>query len=106
MRGTLRSIGWLVTVLTASVAAPAWAAHSNKDPGGGAALGVPDPLKPWIPWVLKGEERLPAAVRGLSPGPRVAALWMSLRDLFAGGERERAALRLRGTWDDPMVTQP
>jgi uncharacterized protein YhdP len=55
-------------------------------------------------WVLKGEERLPAAVRGLSPGPRVAALWMSLRELFAGANRERAPLRLHGTWDDPMVT--
>jgi len=57
-------------------------------------------------WVLKGEERLPAAVRGLAAGPRVAALWMSLRDFLAGGARERAAWRLRGTWDDPMVTQP
>jgi uncharacterized protein YhdP len=57
-------------------------------------------------WVLKGEERLPAAVRGFSPGARVAAIWMSLRDFFGGADRERAALRLRGTWDDPMVTQP
>jgi uncharacterized protein YhdP len=55
-------------------------------------------------WVLKGEERLPAAVRGLGPGPRVAALWMSLRELFTGANHERATLRLRGTWDDPMVT--
>ena len=55
-------------------------------------------------WVLKGEERLPAAVRRLGPGPRVAALWMSLRELFAGADHERAALRLRGTWDDPMVS--
>jgi uncharacterized protein YhdP len=54
-------------------------------------------------WVLKGEERLPAAVRRLAPGPRVAALWVSLRELFAGANHERAALRLRGTWDDPMV---
>ena len=54
-------------------------------------------------WVLKGEERLPAAVRRLGPGPRVAALWMSLRELFGGSSHERAALRLRGTWDDPMV---
>ncbi len=55
-------------------------------------------------WVLKGEERLPAAVRRLSPGPRVAALWMSLRELFTGVNRERATLRLHGTWDDPMVS--
>ena len=55
-------------------------------------------------WVLKGEERLPAAVRRLGPGPRVAALWMSLRELFTGEGREQATLRLRGTWDDPMVS--
>jgi uncharacterized protein YhdP len=57
-------------------------------------------------WVLRGEERLPAAVRRLGPGSRVAALWLSLRELFAAGgaEREHAALRLRGTWEDPMVT--
>jgi len=54
-------------------------------------------------WVLKGEERLPAAVRGLRPGPRVAALWMSLRELFNGVNHEHATLRLHGTWDDPMV---
>ena len=55
-------------------------------------------------WVLKGEERLPAAVRRLGPGPRVAALWMSLRELFTGSGHERAALRLHGTWHDPMVS--
>ena len=55
-------------------------------------------------WVLKGEERLPAAVRGLAPGPRVAALWMSLRELFGSTSRGHATLRLRGTWDDPMVS--
>lgn len=57
-------------------------------------------------WVLKGEERLPAAVRRLGPGPRVAAVWLSLRSLFSGNGRERAALRLRGTWNAPMVTEP
>jgi uncharacterized protein YhdP len=57
-------------------------------------------------WVLKGEERLPAAVRALPPGARVAALWLSLRELFGAGGREPAAWRLRGTWDDPMVTEP
>lgn len=55
-------------------------------------------------WVLKGEERLPAAVRRLGAGPRVAALWVSLRELFTGANHEHAALRLRGTWDDPMVS--
>jgi len=57
-------------------------------------------------WILRGEERLPAAVRRLGPTPRVAAVWLSLRELFTGSatDRSRAALRLRGTWDDPMVT--
>jgi uncharacterized protein YhdP len=57
-------------------------------------------------WILNGEERLPAAVRGFGPTPRVAALWMSLRDLFSGSAVPRAgaaALRLEGTWDDPVV---
>jgi uncharacterized protein YhdP len=57
-------------------------------------------------WVLKGEARLPAAVRALPPGARMAALWMSLRELFGAGGREPAAWRLRGTWVDPMVTEP
>jgi hypothetical protein len=36
----------------------------------------------------------------------VAAVWLSLRELFAGAGAERApaALRLRGTWNDPIVT--
>ncbi|HEX4618697.1 MAG TPA: AsmA-like C-terminal region-containing protein, partial [Steroidobacteraceae bacterium] len=55
-------------------------------------------------WVMKGEERLPGALRRLGPGPRVAALWLSLRELFAGAAQPRAALRLHGTWDDPMVS--
>jgi uncharacterized protein YhdP len=57
-------------------------------------------------WILSGEERLPAAVRGLGPTPRVAALWMSLREFFTGTRADRAgaaALRLGGTWDDPLV---
>jgi uncharacterized protein YhdP len=57
-------------------------------------------------WILRGEGRLPAAVRRLGPTPRVAAAWLSLRDLFAGGEpgdKGRAALHLQGTWDDPIV---
>jgi uncharacterized protein YhdP len=55
-------------------------------------------------WVLHGEQRLPAAVRRFVPTPRVAAAWLSLRELFAGAERTPAALRLRGTWNDPIVT--
>jgi len=57
-------------------------------------------------WLLRGEERLPAAVRRFGATPRVAAAWLSLRDLFSGGggqDRSRAVLRLQGSWDDPMV---
>jgi uncharacterized protein YhdP len=57
-------------------------------------------------WVLRGEERLPAAVRRFGATPRVAAAWLSLRDLFGGSgtqDRSRAVLRLQGSWDDPMV---
>jgi uncharacterized protein YhdP len=55
-------------------------------------------------WLLKGEERLPAAVRGLAPVPKLAAVWMSLRQLLgSGADRSSGALRLQGTWDDPVV---
>ncbi len=56
-------------------------------------------------WILRGEGRLPAAVRRLGPTPRVAAVWLSLRELFAGGgpDGSRAPLRLQGSWDDPIV---
>ena len=54
--------------------------------------------------LLKGEERLPAAVRGLAPAPKLAAVWLSLRQLLEGsGAGRSAALRLQGTWDDPVV---
>jgi len=57
-------------------------------------------------WILRGEDRLPAALRRLGPGPGVAAVWLSLRDLLGGEgvERSRAALSLRGPWTDPVVT--
>jgi uncharacterized protein YhdP len=57
-------------------------------------------------WILHGEDRLPAAVRRLGPGPRVAALWLSLRELLGGQAAEEAhtALHLRGSWSDPIVT--
>jgi uncharacterized protein YhdP len=57
-------------------------------------------------WILRGEDRLPAAVRRLGAGPGVAALWLSLRDLFGSEavERSRARLRLQGSWSDPIVT--
>ncbi len=57
-------------------------------------------------WLLRGEERLPADVRRFGATPRVAAAWLSLRDLLGGAgsqDRSRAVLRLQGTWDDPMV---
>ncbi|HYM28088.1 MAG TPA: AsmA-like C-terminal region-containing protein, partial [Steroidobacteraceae bacterium] len=55
--------------------------------------------------ILRGEERLPAALRRLVATPRVAAAWLSLRELFGGAPAERgpAVLRLRGTWSDPIV---
>jgi uncharacterized protein YhdP len=57
-------------------------------------------------WILRGEERLPAAVRRLGPTPKVAAAWLSLRELFNGSATDRsgATLRLRGSWDAPIVT--
>jgi hypothetical protein len=45
----------LVTVLAAGAAAPAWAGHRHKGPAGDSAVGVPESLKPWIPWVLHGD---------------------------------------------------
>ncbi len=57
-------------------------------------------------WILKGEGRLPAAVRRLGPTPRVAAAWLSLRELFEGerpDEGAKAPLHLQGSWDDPIV---
>jgi uncharacterized protein YhdP len=58
-------------------------------------------------WILRGEGRLPAAVRRLGPTPRVAAVWLSLRELFTGADRTDngagAALHLQGSWDDPIV---
>jgi uncharacterized protein YhdP len=55
--------------------------------------------------ILRGEERLPSALRRLGPTPKVAALWLSLRGWLtgSGAENARAALRLRGTWNDPIV---
>jgi uncharacterized protein YhdP len=57
-------------------------------------------------WILRGEERIPAAVRRLGAAPRVAAAWMTLRDLLRGesSDRARIELHLRGSWSDPIVT--
>ena len=56
-------------------------------------------------FVLRGEERLPAPVRGLGLTPKVAAAWLALREWLTGtsAERGRIELRLRGSWDDPIV---
>jgi uncharacterized protein YhdP len=57
-------------------------------------------------WVLRGEERLPAAVRRFAASPGVAAVWLSLRDLLSSSadtDRSRAVLRLQGSWEDPIV---
>ena len=56
-------------------------------------------------FVLHGEERLPAPLRRLGATPRIAALWLSLREWFGGGapEEDGTALRLRGGWNDPIV---
>jgi uncharacterized protein YhdP len=57
-------------------------------------------------WILRGEERLPAAMRRLGATPRVAALWLALRDLFGNeaADHARTALHLRGPWSNPIVT--
>jgi uncharacterized protein YhdP len=57
-------------------------------------------------WILRGEERLPAALRGLQPTPKIAALWLSLRALIGGqaADRTHSVLHLRGSWDEPVVT--
>jgi uncharacterized protein YhdP len=57
-------------------------------------------------WILSGGERLPAALRRLGPTPGMAALWLSMREWLAGSgaDRARAPLRLRGSWNDPVVT--
>ena len=54
-------------------------------------------------WILRGEQRLPAAVRRLDSNPKVAALWLWLRDWLAPG-RAASTLHLRGSWNDPIVT--
>jgi uncharacterized protein YhdP len=56
-------------------------------------------------WVLRGEERLPAAMRRFGASPRVAAAWMALRDFLSGPETDnsRAIVHLGGTWEAPSV---
>jgi uncharacterized protein YhdP len=57
-------------------------------------------------WVLRGEERLPSSMRRLASTPRVAAAWLTLRELIGGDatSRSRIVLRLRGSWNEPVVS--
>jgi uncharacterized protein YhdP len=57
-------------------------------------------------WVLRGEERIPASLRRLAATPRVAAAWMTLRNLIRGdaADRSRVVLHLRGSWNEPVVS--
>jgi uncharacterized protein YhdP len=59
-----------------------------------------------IATILRGDDRIPAAVRRLGAAPRVAAAWMTLRDLLRGesSDETRIVLHLRGSWSDPIVT--
>jgi uncharacterized protein YhdP len=45
-------------------------------------------------------------MRRLASTPRVAAAWLTLRELIGGDatSRSRIVLRLRGPWNDPVVT--
>jgi uncharacterized protein YhdP len=56
--------------------------------------------------ILRGEDRLPAAVRRFAAVPKVAAAWMALRELVAGSEPDpsRLQLRLQGSWQAPTIT--
>ena len=57
-------------------------------------------------WILRGEDRLPAALRGFGPTPRIAAaVAVAARAVRGpcGARPDATALRLRGTWDDPVV---
>lgn len=57
-------------------------------------------------WILRGEDRLPPSMRRLASTPRVAAAWLALRELIGGDvtSRSRIVLRLRGPWNEPVVT--
>ncbi len=57
-------------------------------------------------WILKGDGQPPAALPGFEPTPKIAALWLSLRSLIAGqaASLPRNVLRLRGSWNEPVVT--
>jgi uncharacterized protein YhdP len=56
-------------------------------------------------WILRGEDRLPSAMRRLAAAPHVAAAWLALRDLVSAPADgpSRVELHLGGTWDAPVV---
>jgi hypothetical protein len=56
-------------------------------------------------WILRGEDRIPTSVRRLASAPRVAAAWLTLRELIGGedSDRSRIVLHLHGPWSEPVV---
>jgi uncharacterized protein YhdP len=56
-------------------------------------------------WILRGEDRIPTSVRRLASAPRVAAAWLTLRELIGGddSDRSRIVLHLHGPWAEPVV---
>ena len=54
-------------------------------------------------WILRGEERLPVAIRRFGAAPAVASVWLGVRDFFAAGSPRRT-LHVGGSWADPVVT--
>lgn len=54
-------------------------------------------------WILRGEDRLPGAVRRLAVTPGVAAAWLSLRQVFTGSASDPLALHLSGSWETPVL---
>jgi uncharacterized protein YhdP len=57
-------------------------------------------------WVLRGEDRIPASMRRLASTPRMAAAWLTLRELMGGepASQSRIVLRMKGSWSEPIVS--
>jgi len=57
-------------------------------------------------WVLRGEDRIPQSMRRLASTPRIAAAWLTLRELMGGepASQSRIVLRMRGSWNEPVVS--
>jgi uncharacterized protein YhdP len=56
--------------------------------------------------ILRGENRLPAAVRRFGAAPKLASAWMALRELVGESDADPSSLKLRlqGTWQAPAIT--